>query len=458
MTISESALKSRFSARLQEAMRSMGINQAELARRSEISQTQINGWVNKKELPTLLNLLRLCELFGCTRDWLLGFVSTNFNEYIHDNLRWIEQYPDYIEDSQKSEIDLGIRFFHSLVIENLDIRQAVRSLTTNGAKLGVAQAGVYRNLDLPTLYAAFKTAVWSGCLQLTHVDRDEDLEQRLKTQFDLNDVVVASIPQNYDADIMRAEFVAFLAATRVLQNLQSPGAVGVGGGYTLLRMAELSVPSLRQFRGTKWVPMIAYAQQHIDERGRSANFVARVLANCHAGSEATYLPYVSKDQQANDMELVGKAVSELATEGAVAFITVNGLGRKSRASDRPDPVAQFRTADYIASYTLRPIYELLVEEGLEGKIAGEILELPLDSEAQVVGSEKVRAKLDEFAYRIGLDNLRSLVDRGTVWIVAARAYKARPTLVALKNRLANALVVDSEIAEYLLALGEDRRI
>jgi DNA-binding transcriptional regulator LsrR (DeoR family) len=37
-----------------------------------------------------------------------------------------------------------------------------------------------------------------------------------------------------------------------------------------------------------------------------------------------------------------------------------------------------------------------------------------------------------------------------VWIVGAGPHKKKPTLVAIKNGLANALVIDSEIAQFLI--------
>jgi DNA-binding transcriptional regulator LsrR (DeoR family) len=37
-----------------------------------------------------------------------------------------------------------------------------------------------------------------------------------------------------------------------------------------------------------------------------------------------------------------------------------------------------------------------------------------------------------------------------VWLVAARLYKAEAVYMAVQNGLANALVIDSEIATYLI--------
>ncbi|MBO5103394.1 MAG: helix-turn-helix transcriptional regulator [Clostridia bacterium] len=47
--------------------------QAELAKRLFISQDTISLWELNKSLPDLNSLLKLCDLFDVTPDYLLGF-------------------------------------------------------------------------------------------------------------------------------------------------------------------------------------------------------------------------------------------------------------------------------------------------------------------------------------------------------------------------------------------------
>ncbi|HSS99487.1 MAG TPA: hypothetical protein VLK33_20770, partial [Terriglobales bacterium] len=55
--------------------------------------------------------------------------------------------------------------------------------------------------------------------------------------------------------------------------------------------------------------------------------------------------------------------------------------------------------------------------------------------------------------QISMPRWKAINARGSVWVIAARQYKALPVWIALEYGLANSLVIDNEIAEFILDAG-----
>jgi len=280
------------------------------------------------------------------------------------------------------------------------------------------------------------------------VSRDEKKADLLKAAFpELREVIVADIPRNNDGTLIRTEFVSFLAATQVLNNLARQQIIGIGSGYTMYRFAELSIPDIESFKNTKWVPIMAYITDN-DANIFSANYIALRMLHRHPGSEALYLPYINDSSSAENKD-AAEAVTRAASEANSVFFTVNGPNRKSR-EDRIDVLNQFRAADGTEFGYLRSIYDDLVKIGREDELIGEVLGMMLNSNAELAGTNEIKEKNRELVFQIDLDILRRAAHSKRSYIVAARLYKAPVILMAIRNRLANSLVIDSEIAQYLL--------
>lgn len=427
-----------FGENLKSILIKKGMNQRELANEMKKEPSAISGWIKGTAFPSVTDLIKLCNFFKCSSDWLLGLGNINGKEYEHKGIKWVEQNLDDVNESQKRVIEIGIQLFKALIVDNLNA-EAVN-----------ARSGPLQNYDFGFLRYAFKVAVRSGYLRVTAVPRAFEKEEQILDkfkEFKLKDIIIADIQDKSDGTVIRAEFVAFLAATHALNKLTAPTAVGLGPGYTILRMTELSMPDVLQFRGTKWIPLITFASRNL--HSHDANYIALSMANRQPGSEALYLPYMSNEASKKDQNQAEKVRSYWRNMNA-AFFSVNGPNRKSRArlaSDR----SEFRTSDFeIDSPQLREIYNELLKTNEVDKCAGELLGRMINLD----GKQMMDDNKYNHVYGIDLDTLgKDAAFFGLSWLVAARQYKAKAVLASLKSGLANALVIDNDIADYLLSIN-----
>lgn len=61
-----------FDRRLLEAIENKGMSNRQVALLLGIPYSCMNGYVNRGQLPTCGNLVKLSKLLGVTTDWLLG--------------------------------------------------------------------------------------------------------------------------------------------------------------------------------------------------------------------------------------------------------------------------------------------------------------------------------------------------------------------------------------------------
>jgi transcriptional regulator with XRE-family HTH domain len=57
-------------ARLKLTRRALGLSQAELCRRADLSRTTYNQWERGRGRPDVHYVIRLCEAFDITLDWI----------------------------------------------------------------------------------------------------------------------------------------------------------------------------------------------------------------------------------------------------------------------------------------------------------------------------------------------------------------------------------------------------
>jgi DNA-binding transcriptional regulator LsrR (DeoR family) len=129
---------------------------------------------------------------------------------------------------------------------------------------------------------------------------------------------------------------------------------------------------------------------------------------------------------------------------------LNAAGRKSRDTTL-DTLNQFRAGDGTdAIGYFRKLYNEIISNGLDTEVVGEVLGLLVNSHAQLVGTEQIKRKYRDLVFQIDFDILRRIADTRRSYVIAARGYKAPAVLMVLKTGLVNSLVIDSEIAEYLI--------
>jgi DNA-binding transcriptional regulator LsrR (DeoR family) len=417
-------------------------NYAELAKAIGVGgRSTIGNWVGGRNLPNWNEFIALCTTLECSADFLLGIEPTAAKEdnaaheveaqrtFNLDGTLWHLRYPDWLDPHHKQykEIARGVRAFEAFVVEGRDAEDvfAALSISTEDAAKAVQ--------------AAFR----SGTITLNYVQRDEALEQQIKRKFKLKRVLVASVPSLHDGTIIRAELVAFLAATNALSRVANPKVIGFGSGYTILRMAELSVPSYSQFRNTDWLPLMAFPDGNFSHL--AANAIVRMMAQRHPGSTALTMPFARTDKDAEVQPLLIR----YANADAI-FMTANGLGRKkSRKGVERELFNEFRSADYSFPLNdLERLFEMLKMTGVEDRFAGEVVGLMLDENGAPL--PEIETDNRQFVFPNNLSYLKKAAQDRFVWLVAARLYKAEAVYMAVQNGLANALVIDSEIATYLI--------
>lgn len=424
-----------FGERLKLALEDNKMTQVEFAKQlgSRSASSLVSQWISGHKQPRLERIPQIARLLDVSADWLLG-LDAQTGKY--EGITWVERIPNYLPKTQRKYVEDGIRLFRDLVR-----LRPFGDLIREGHRL----------VDL---YAAFRLALQVGAFAITDVRQDTEKEQKIREIFKIKNVFVADVP-NHDGTIVRAEYISFLAATTVLPNLVNPGSVGLGHGYTLLRMASIGA-SIGQLGTTSWVPLTVAHQKYINIH--SANYIALMMAQRHQGTQALYLPFSTGDDDqylsVRDIEEREEVLREVDSLGAI-FTSCNGPGRTSKGVEPADATAQFRTADYLDLGDMRLIYEKFIKGSRQERMfAGEILGLMIRKDGTPIDDENVRKKISESFYQVSLDKLKATCDRGgQVWLLGARHYKIRPIFTALRSGLANALVIDKEIAEGLIDLN-----
>jgi DNA-binding transcriptional regulator LsrR (DeoR family) len=430
-------LREHFALRLTQAMEESGLSGKELSALLTHSEATISNWRTGKYLPDVGTLATLATHFGKRVDWFLG--TDGSQEEIrreHKGIVWQVNIPNNIQGQHRREISLGILLFDALVKQNLDL-SVVHSLKD------------FKDYDVETLYGFLKIALHANALRIVDVPRNHTLEQQLQRLYPSlheNSVIVADIQDKNDGTLIRAEFVSFLAATEVLSKIQYPNLIGIGAGYTMLRMAEQAIPSMDQFRGATWVPLMSFQETITNRYG--ANFVCELLANKFPKSSHQYYPFSAGAQS----EGIFQAHENLRT----AFVSMNGLGRSSRNRKTASDTGDFRTADFGEFARLRRVYQRLATPEMRERIGGSFLGFVFDKQGRPI--DEIMDDAAHEVQQISLQRWKAINARGRVWVVAARLYKALPVWVALRYGLANSLVIDNEIAEFILEAEQSHPI
>lgn len=415
--------KNAFASRIEERLSGLGFSQNQLAEAVGVSRSTVTGWLRYGKLPDAYMVTRLCYALDCSADWLLGSERQTNKTDPSGKIHWQERSLPYLRGFQREQIEQGIELFNRLLGNQNEDR------------------GIIQDHNLQYLQFAIQAAIRSGAIKIMHVEQATDYEERIKARYpNLKRVVIADVPEYYDATIIRVEMVAYLAMQQILSRVVRETVIGLGTGYTLLRMCEMSIPSVDQFKGTHWLPLVTYTDDN--HSGYTANALAKLMQLRHPGSQALHLPSPKTIVDSAELSQNFKEVKNMMQNMQTIFLTVSGVGRRDRTANA-HPLTDFRTADYSYDSTyLRDLYAQLENKSVFG---GEILSYLIDNQGDILGWDKDRV------WQISLDLLRYNSDLiGKVCIVAARRYKARAVETCVRAGLVNMLVIDTEIAKILL--------
>lgn len=402
-----------FVQRLTQLLTARSMSQSQLAAALGVSRSTVTGWIRHQKLPDAYLIHGICQALRCSADWLLDLSD---KQDASGRIRWTEYDPPITPD--RARLRDGLALFQQMM--------------AGTAKPTAQNQSQARAL----LQAVFR----AGMVRLLHVARHEAYEEQLEALYPhLLDVIVVDVPAHITEPVIRTELVAYHAMTSILSRLTRPLAVGLGSGYTMLRLCEQSIPSVDQFSGTAWIPLLSFSASNVEDY--TANHLARLMSLRHTGSHALYLPHPD-ECTTPDLRATAQDTLQRMRNVPMIFVSASGVDRR-HASGEAHLLAQFRSADYISEAPdLRDQYADLPDKEQFG---AEILRYLIDTQGHVLSRDpSVGAQAD-------LEILRYLcATAGQVCLVAACGYKARAVQTCLKNQLVNTLVIDSEIAAYLL--------
>lgn len=430
-------------------MKKKKISQKELAHKLGVSEGAVANWVSGTS-PSISRLIEICDFLDVSSDYLLGIGDHGcIEEYEHGAFRWIEHVPEDISEDLQKEYRLGIEFFNAVVRDGL----CDTELTGHD--------GRFKRQTLAGLERSFRTAIMAQALKLRRVRRNHDLERDLLKLYSplLRQVIVVELPKRPNTNeicvsshLLNVEFLAFAAATEVFPSLEE-GAIGIGSGYTIYRCAELVPPSQDQYKSINWASTMEVNNHQQETASVSPNLAVKLLAERNPNTRAFPLPYLPPEQRnLFGANLTAHQVQAAATleELRVARAILMTVGGVSSANIY-DPQAVPKRRTFSTKY-LNSLHEQLQLEKQAEEIRGEVLGYLLDRNAQPLGDEKFQLIQERRVYAPALNVLRRVMGRnnGFVWVIATGDHKKVATEMVVRNGLANALVIDEEIADYLV--------
>lgn len=286
-TLDSSNLEAQLGKRLKSFRENHGYSQNDLANMlGYANRSTISRWENNKDLPKIEVLTQLSKLYKCNLDDLIG--NPEINEKASDEwLTFLERTPasNLITDGSQLEIEHGIVILRA-IIEGKTLEELCELP-------GIPKYHRERN----DIFALLRTVLISGEIMITKIPFAKSLEEQLKEKYpQLRGAVhVVDLSRTSISEALPPELVAWAAAHHIIPLLRQPLRVGFGFGYTLHRMCRLVPPSVNQFRGTHWIPLMAFAGDE-DSVATSANHHAALMEQRHYYSEAIHLPYVPPEK------------------------------------------------------------------------------------------------------------------------------------------------------------------
>lgn len=422
-------IKKKLSDELKRRRELLKKSQFSMANDIGIAPSTYGDWESGKSSPKAEFISILCSLFQCSADDLLGRTRhiSGYRHYGNDGeVQWMALDTAKVAPNLVEVSDLGLRAFEAFVLERK-------------TQFQVKRMPQFQEYPISVLVDAIQKALHLGILRVISVPDHKMLEDAMRREYSqLKFVKVANIAEFIDVPVIQTEIVAFYAVQvlqEILAKLTHIAQIGVGSGYTLSRIAELSAFSPRQFAGKTWIPLVSYEDEH--EVIYSANYIASRLKHLHSNTQNIHLKYSKDHLEFNEAHygLLNQSLS---------IVSVSGLSIHT-ASLEQDDISQFQAADdKMAVRSLLQQYRQLIALGKKEDIGGEIL-------GRIVNKSGNEFELpNKGVSGLQLPQLRQIISREQlVLCVAAKAHKAQILKIAIEKGLVNALVIDREIAAEL---------
>lgn len=427
------------------------------------------------------------------KDEFIAIESTS-----RDGIKWIKRKIYDLTDEEQERIDEALKF-----------------LTDNLAGKSLEEQHLTHD-DLSSYASNFRRALWSNAITITHVPeatlKCEKLRAILQAQphIKFHELCVIKTPRVGSSDhfieqnVILTELVAVAAANFIINRPTKnrlTGVIGVGGGYTMERLAFNSRP-VADDETLIWLPVQVFAQPEdykwgedeitipslsklaFNAEARSANGIAMLLSSIHPHSNALHFPFTTLRRR-DIANLVGEDEGEAEKlyrdynnrkDGAIKHIQaiIMGVGGIAAAEE-----FRYSDGEHASSSVLDLLHQHYQEDLSKGKVdqgssgisnrddqphdpvvVGELLGYLINKNGRPAGDKNIEKLNESINHSIELPTLRQLVKANKrVWLVAAGGTDAKRKSVhaAIDNGLANALVIDEDIADYLLAQYLDAR-
>lgn len=407
-----------------------------------VSPQTVSQWELGNRMPSIDRLFELSKLFSTTSDYLLGLSNDQVEGQVERNgLRWRTAVVSNSGDHAYSRIDFGKRLFERQVVEGATLEQIIRDSNFE--------------FGFESLRRMAKMAFHCGAVELLEVEIDEKICRQLREKYPkIRRCIIpkAELPENdrlSDA-VFRPEIVASLGAKMIARDLKPGRKVGVSGGTTLARVADLLPHSSDNLTGVRWRSLISTMRAPFAIAASANDVVARIQYN-QPGAEGVRLPFVYYEFRAP--KNVRNAPKYLHDELNYAH---QMLGQAMDVQDILISLGSsefnYRSSDYYMGYPRLGKLLNELDETERNRLVGDILLYPIDEDGNRLGDPAFQRANDELIYSIGLERLREVTRDENVWAIVARSSKARVTQAALRGGYVNCLIADRSVAEAMLAL------
>jgi DNA-binding transcriptional regulator LsrR (DeoR family) len=352
-------------------------------------------------------------------------------------------------------VELGSQVHHPAIQNDTAVALFKQQLAEHQTLDDILRDKTFGRHGFETLRRMLKTTLLAGAIEILEVETDERMERELRAKYhSLRHVLVpkTDLPKNdrlADA-VIRPELVAFLGARIATKSLEPNRNVGVSGGTTLSRFADLLPYGLPNVAGTRWCSLLSTKRLPYVASSSANDVVARILYR-QLGSEGTRLPFLRYELRTRDVP-DGTRVADVDDQKYA-------LQMLSHAQDVQDVFLSlgstefnYRQTDYYMGYPL--LGEILgqLSESERRRFVGDILLYPIDEDGNRLGSKVFQEKVDRLVFSIGIDKLKEIARHENVWALVSRPSKALVTRAALRAGYINCLVVDKSVAHALLSL------
>lgn len=428
-----------FKSRLRQLRMDLHLTQKDLGDKLGKSNSTIAEWENQAKptvVPTVDQMFSIARVLKVDVSDLMG---VNTSEYSYEGLSWRQEIPKHLNPAMREQMNLALQVMRYLVRQNMSEEELPDIL-----------GGIPLRMIKEYLRYAFRQNI----LSITDVALRDDLRQRLLHRYGshgLRDAIVVDAGGPIKNNIIRTEMVAFATARYVLDQYgPTVNHVGLGNGYTINRSVSLILPTMKLHQHLKVSPLVI--PQETSEVNwdsallnaiifQSQMYGAILVAPQQGMTPDIYLAQRELDQYVNHLDLIlvtpriyfdkGNAFHHSRSEMTIDEMPLPGsfseriTGMHEILTEIADMSVEKEDAPEVAEILYQPIHEDYFSSSPPSKAAA--------------------------AY--SLKNLRSsTASRRHVWLSAAGKDKAQGTAFALNHKLVNGIVIDSEVAEYLLRL------